>query len=116
MGTKTKTYFDRPSLFVVIITIILILLIVTSGILVWIFADEFISRIVLITLICVLSILGVSVLTYLEIRRRNIQEENKTLGSVTSVSSLGKNGYKYNPVRPSAPAESDYTNRSTLRV
>ncbi|KAF7285356.1 hypothetical protein GWI33_010757 [Rhynchophorus ferrugineus] len=108
----TRTYLDKPSLWTVIITAILIVFILVTGILVWIFTKEIVSRIILIILICVECILGISVLTYLEIRRKKVQKENTKLSSVT------KSDYKYNQVKPSAPTYPtvDYTNRSTLQA
>ncbi|ERL87179.1 hypothetical protein D910_04579 [Dendroctonus ponderosae] len=104
----TRTYLDRPSLWVVVITALLIVAIVTAGVLSKIFLGEFTARIVLVSLIILLSILGISALTFLELRRKAAQTTNRQ--------TIDKKGYYYQNIKPSAPAEStlDYSNRSTV--
>ena len=100
-------FLDRQSLWVVIITVCLIIIIVTAGVLAHFFTEEYIARIILITLICVLSILGISVLTYLELRKKQVQKSDKK---------VAKNGYLYGNIKPTAPRDHnwEYSNRSTL--
>lgn len=92
----------------VILTAVLIVLIVTTGVLSRFLLDEFTSRIVLISLIIFLSILGLSALAYLEVRKRTVAIKNQK--------ALEKNGYLYRNIEPSAPRDSDweYSNRTTM--
>ncbi|XP_060525744.1 uncharacterized protein LOC132701667 [Cylas formicarius] len=107
MATKTKTVIDRRSLWVVIATVILIVLIVILGVLVHLFVEETLARIILIALICLLSVLGVAVVTYLELRKRKLNSAKTT----------AKNGYYYNNIHPNnAPKDTNWEYNDRTRV
>lgn len=116
MTSKTKTTLDKPSLWTVIITAALILIIVTAGVIVRFTLEELPARIVLICLIILVVILGMSALSYLELRRRKVQSYTKTL-------QMKNGGYIYKNINqaskePSAPKDPnwEYSNRDTMQV
>lgn len=109
-------FSDKPSLWTVIITAALILIIVTVGVIVRFTLEELPARIVLICLIILVVILGMSALSYLEVRRRKVQSYNKTLQTKNG-------GYIYKNINqashePSAPKDPnwEYSNRDTMQV
>lgn len=100
---------DKCGLYIVVTTVIVILIVVVTGVFVKFLVDEPSSSIILITLICLLIVLGVISLTVLEIRRRRY---NKNLKTITT-----RNGRKYHNIQPSAPQEDtswQYSNRATM--
>ncbi|CAH1183443.1 unnamed protein product [Ceutorhynchus assimilis] len=109
MSNATKTYLDKPSLWVVIITALIIIGIVTTGVISRFLLEEYASRILLISLIVILSIIGLAALTYLEVRKRKMQAES---------TNMAKNGYLYKNIQPTAPRDPDweYSNRATVEA
>ncbi|KAL1513217.1 hypothetical protein ABEB36_002653 [Hypothenemus hampei] len=93
----TRTSLDKPSLWIAIIASILIFILVTLGVLGKFFLDEFTSRVLLISLILVISIIGIFALTFLEVRKKVVRKKEAKL--------IEKNGFYYQNVQPSAPTE-----------
>lgn len=101
---------DRCGCCLALTTVFIILLVVVAGICVRFFVENPLSSIILISLIIFLCILGVIVLTTLEVRRRRAKAQVKTV----TLRNGGKTYYNIQPTAPQEDSSWEYSNRKTL--